>query len=70
MAKLTFKDLASEEAIMQVLGVNAKALAELRNKERLPYVRVNRNSRLYLVPDVMAWLQSRTCSGKISCDKG
>lgn len=66
MGKLTFKDLATEETILQVLGVNDKALAELRNKEGLPYVRVNRNSRLYLIPVVMEWLQSRICSGGIS----
>ena len=64
MAKLTFKDLASEDFVMEQLGVNEKALALLRNEENLPYIKVNRNRRLYFIPDLIEWLKSRTCSGK------
>ena len=60
MAKLTFKDLATEEEICEFLGINEKALATLRNEEGLPCVMVNRNKRLYLVPSLVEWLETRT----------
>ena len=64
MAKLTFKNFAKEETIMLMLDVNEKSLAELRNNEDLPYIRVNRNKRVYPVQEVSEWLMSRICSGK------
>ena len=53
------KELWSEEAVQELLGVKRNQLANLRAKHDLPAVRLARGVRVYLAEDLLAWVRSR-----------
>jgi predicted DNA-binding transcriptional regulator AlpA len=53
-------EIKTEKEMCQLLGITTSILQDLRNKHGLPYVKVNRITRVYLYSDVLEWLQSRT----------
>lgn len=53
------KELWSEEAVQELLGVKRNQLANLRAKHDLPAVRLARGVRVYLAEDLLAWVGSR-----------
>lgn len=59
MDEKRLSNLITESDLCELLGVSKDALGSLRNKDGLPYLKVNQNSRVYFEQDVMNWLLSR-----------
>ncbi len=55
----TFENVLTEEEILKLTGLKKSQLAELRNREGFPFLKINRNNRLYLESDVVAWFKGR-----------
>jgi hypothetical protein len=53
------KEIWSEEAVLELLGVKRLQLANLRARHGLPAVRLARGVRVYLADEVLAWVQAR-----------
>ena len=56
----------SEVDLLETLNIEVKHLSVLRLQKGLPYVRLNARNRVYLLPEVVAWLQknARTISDR------
>ena len=52
------KDVWSEQAIMELLGINQKQLDNLRREKDLPCVHLNRRVRVYFADEVMKFLEA------------
>jgi predicted DNA-binding transcriptional regulator AlpA len=57
--KDTLENILTEDEILKLTGLKKSQLAELRNREGFPFLKVNRNNRLYLESDVVAWFKGR-----------
>ena len=57
--KDTLENVLTEEEILKLTGLRKSQLAELRNREGFPFLKINRNNRLYLESDVVAWFKGR-----------
>ena len=55
----TLQNVLTEEELRKLLGLTKSQLSDLRNKEQLPFLKINRTSRLYLESDLMNWLRGR-----------
>ena len=55
----SFQEIIHEQDLTQLLGLKKGALYRLR-KQGLPCVPLTRNNRVYLVNDVLEWMESRT----------
>jgi len=55
----SFQEIIHEQDLAQLLGVKKGVLYRLR-KQGLPCVALTRNHRVYLVQDVLTWMESRT----------
>lgn len=55
--KLTVEDVLTEQEVLDLLGVKKSQLSGLRGNRRFPFVRISMTARLYLVPDVLRWLE-------------
>lgn len=53
------KEIWSEEAVLELLGVKRNQLANLRARHALPAVRLARGVRVYLAGDLLAWVRGR-----------
>jgi len=53
----TLQNLVPEKEVMEILGVSRGSLDRLRHKKQLPFIRVNRKSRLYLESSLMKWVR-------------
>lgn len=53
------KEIWSEEAVLELLGVKRNQLANLRARHDLPAVRLARGVRVYLAADLLAWVRQR-----------
>ena len=53
----------TEKEMGDWLGVNKNQLGDLRRKEGLPYIRINKVRRMYFENDVTIWLLSRKWEG-------
>ncbi len=58
------KEIWSEEAVLELLGVQRNQLANLRVKHDLPAVRLARGVRVYLAGDVLEWVRGRAKGGQ------
>ena len=55
------ENLITESDLCELFGVNKDALGRLRNTKKLPFLRITKNTRLYLESDIMEWLiENRT----------
>ena len=52
------KEVWSEEAVQELLGVKRNQLANLRARHDLPAVRLARGVRVYLAEDLLSWVCS------------
>jgi len=57
--KDTLENVLTEEEILKLTGLKKSQLAELRNREGFPFLKINRNNRLYLESDVVQWFKGR-----------
>ena len=49
----------SEEAMVELLGVDKKTLDDLRRERAFPFVRLTARERVYLADEVLAWLKKQ-----------
>lgn len=55
----TLENVLTEEEILKLTGLKKSQLAELRNRDGFPFLKINRNNRLYLESDVVQWFKGR-----------
>ena len=55
----TLENVLTEEEILKLTGLRKSQLAELRNRDGFPFLKINRNNRLYLESDVVEWFKTR-----------
>jgi predicted DNA-binding transcriptional regulator AlpA len=57
-SKLPLEQLVySEEAMLELLGIDKKTLDDLRREKGFPFVRLTTRARVYLADEVLAWLK-------------
>jgi len=52
------KHVISEYDLLRILNMEQGALSRLRHQGDFPVVCLNRNNRVYLIKDVLAWMDS------------
>ena len=55
----TLENILTEGEILKLTGLTKSQLGEMRNREGFPFLKINRNNRLYLESDVVAWFKGR-----------
>ena len=55
----SLQNILTEKEVMDLTGLTKNQLAILRTEEHLPFLKVNRNCRLYLESDLVGWLKGR-----------
>jgi len=55
----TLQNILTEQEILKITGLKKSQLAACRAMRGLPFLRINKNCRLYLERDVVAWLKSQ-----------
>jgi len=58
-AEETLENILTEGEILKLTGLTKSQLGEMRNGEGFPFLKINRNNRLYLESDVVAWFKDR-----------
>ena len=58
-AQETLENILTEEEILKLTGLTKSQLGEMRNREGFPFLKINRNNRLYLESDVVEWFKGR-----------
>ena len=53
----TLQNVLTEEEILKLTGLTKAQLADCRNDRGLPFLKINKNCRLYLERDVVAWMK-------------
>ncbi len=48
-----------EKELLELLGIKRSALDDLRHKKQLPFCRISNTNRIYLVKDVIEFIESR-----------
>ena len=49
-------EIISEYDLAVMLGISSQTLGDLRRNKGLPYRVLNRNNRVYLIKEVVGWL--------------
>jgi len=55
----TLQNILTEAEVLKILGLNKLQLGILRTNQKLPFLKVNRNCRLYLERDLVEWLKAQ-----------
>jgi len=55
----TLQNILTEAEVLKILGLNKLQLGILRTSQKLPFLKVNRNCRLYLERDLVEWLKAQ-----------
>ena len=58
-AEETLESILTEGEILKLTGLTKSQLGEMRNKEGFPFLKINRNNRLYLESEVVQWFKGR-----------
>jgi hypothetical protein len=48
-----------EEDLLESLGIKKSALGDLRQHKDFPFVKIQKNVRIYYLPDVREWLLTK-----------
>ena len=57
----TLQNVLTENDLCELLGMTGEQVSDLRNKEGLPFIKLNRKTRLYFEKDVIEFfIQQRT----------
>ena len=51
--------ILTEKELLELLGIKRSALDDLRHKKQLPFCRISNTNRIYLVKDVIEFIESR-----------
>ena len=51
--------ILTEKELIELLGIKRNALDDLRHKKHLPFCRISNTNRIYLVKDVIDFIESR-----------
>ena len=51
--------ILTEKELLELLGIKRSALDDLRHKKQLPFCRISNTNRIYLVKDVIDFIESR-----------
>ena len=54
----------SEQALLEVLGIEKRALDKLRLEDDFPYIRLTVEARVYLADAILNWLNNHRRSDK------
>jgi hypothetical protein len=57
--ELELNHVINEDQLMEMLGCSKKTLDGLRLNRGLPLCSLNQQIRVYLVPDILAWIHSK-----------
>ena len=52
-------DILTERELIELLGIKRSALDELRYRHRLPFCKISNTNRIYLVKDVLDFIESK-----------
>ena len=52
-------DILTEKELIELLGIKKSALNEFRHKHQLPFCKISRTNRIYLVRDVLDFIASK-----------
>lgn len=55
----SLENILTEGEILKLTGLTKSQLGEMRNNEKFPFLKINRNNRLYLESDVVEWFKGR-----------
>jgi len=58
-ARDTLQNVLTEKEVTELLGLSKSQLSVLRTNGQLPFLKVNRNCRLYLESDLVDWLKGK-----------
>jgi len=51
--------ILTEKELLELLGIKRSALDDLRHKKQLPFCRISNTNRIYLVKDVIDFIESK-----------
>ena len=51
--------ILTEKELIELLGIKRSALDDLRHKKQLPFCKISNTNRIYLVKDVIEFIESR-----------
>ena len=51
--------ILTEKELLELLGIKRSALDVLRHKKQLPFCRISKTNRIYLVKDVIEFIESK-----------
>ncbi len=51
--------ILTEKELLELLGIKRSALDDLRHKKQLPFCKISNTNRIYLVKDVIEFIESR-----------
>ena len=52
-------DILTEKELLELLGIKRSALDDLRYRHRLPFCKISNTNRIYLVKDVLDFIESK-----------
>ena len=52
-------DILTEKELTELLGIKRSALDDLRYRHRLPFCKISNTNRIYLVKDVLDFIESK-----------
>lgn len=52
-------DILTEKELIELLGIKKSALDDLRYKRRLPFCKISSTNRIYLVKDLLDFIESK-----------
>ena len=51
--------ILTERELLELLGIKRSALDDLRHKKQLPFCKISNTNRIYLVKDVIEFIEGR-----------
>ena len=55
----TLQNVVPEKEVQEILGVSKEGLSRLRYEKKLPFVEVNRKSRIYIESSLVKWISDQ-----------
>ena len=55
----SMNDILTEKELLDLLGIKKAKLDDLRRRHRLPFCKLSNASRIYLVSDVLGFIENR-----------
>ena len=55
----SIEDILTEKELLELLGIKRSALDDLRYKHKFPFCKISNTNRIYLVKDVLDFIESK-----------